>query len=64
MYCQSRFGRPQGKGTFGTDHPHSNLTEMLHVLGEQTGMKLSCIKPTSKVRGLSIKPRSSTGCID
>ena len=37
---------------------------MLHVLGEQTGMKLSCIKPTSKVRGLSIEPRSSTGCID
>ena len=22
MYLQSRFGRPQGKGTFGTDHPH------------------------------------------
>ena len=21
MYLQSRFGRPQGKGTFGTDHP-------------------------------------------
>ena len=20
---KSRFGRPQGKGTFGTDHPHS-----------------------------------------
>ena len=37
---------------------------VLHVLGEQTGMKLSCIKPTSKVRGLSIEPRSSTGCID
>ena len=36
----------------------------LHVLGEHTGMKLSCIKPTSKVRGLSIEPRSSTGCID
>ena len=33
-------------------------------IGEQTGMKLSCIKPTSKVRGLSIEPRSSTGCID
>ena len=32
-----------------------------HVLGEQTGMKLSCIKPKSKVRGLSIEPRSSTG---
>ena len=27
---------------------------MLQVLGEQTGMKLSCIKPTSKVRGLSM----------
>ena len=40
------------------------LTEMLHVLGEHTGMKLSCIKPMSKVRGLSIEPRSSTGCID
>ena len=25
-----------------------NLTEMLHVLGEQTGMKLSCIKPRQK----------------
>ena len=23
--------------------------EMLHVVGEHTGMKLSCIKPTSKV---------------
>ena len=34
------------------------------VLGEHTGMKLSCIKPTSKVSGLSIKPFSSTGCID
>ena len=45
-------------------NPRCNLTEMLHVLGEQTGMKLSCIKPTSKVRGLSIEPRSSTGCID
>ena len=45
-------------------NPRSNLTEMLHVLGEQTGMTLSCIKPTSKVRGLSIEPRSSTGCID
>ena len=41
-----------------------NLTEILHVLGEQTGMKLSCIKPPSKVRGLSIEPRSSTGRID
>ena len=32
--------------------PHTNLrhnlTEMLHVLGEQTGMKLSCIKPSQK----------------
>ena len=28
---------------------------MLHVLSELTGMKLSCIKPTSKVRGLSIE---------
>ena len=45
-------------------NPRRNLTVMLHVLGEQTGMKLSCIKPTSKVRGLSIEPRSSTGCID
>ena len=45
-------------------NPRRNLTEMLHVLGEQTGMKLSCIKSTSKVRGLSIGPRSSTGCID
>ena len=45
-------------------NPRHNLTEMLHVLGEQTGMKLSCIKPMSKVRGLSIEPRSSTGCID
>ena len=45
-------------------NPQRNLTEMLHVLGEQTGMKLSCIKPTSKVRGLSIEPCSSTGCID
>ena len=25
-----------------------NLTEMLHVLGEQTDMKLSCIKPRQK----------------
>ena len=40
-----------------------NLTEMLHALGEQTGMKLSCIKPMSKVRGLSIEPHSSIGCI-
>ena len=40
-----------------------NLTEMLHVLGEQTGMKLSCIKPR-QVRGLSIEPGSSTGYID
>ena len=39
-------------------------TEMLHVLGDQTGTKLSCIKPTSKVRGLSIEPCSSTVCID
>ena len=44
--------------------PRRNLNEMLHVLGEHTGMKLSCIKPTSKVRGLSIEPHSSTGCID
>ena len=44
--------------------PSHNLTEMLHVLSEQTGMKLSCIKPTSKVRGLSIEPCSSTVCID
>ena len=36
----------------------------MYVLGEQTGMKLSCIKPTSKVRGISKEPRSSTGCID
>ena len=36
-----------------------NLTEMLHVLGEQTGMKLSCIKPPSKVSGIFIEPRSS-----
>ena len=42
----------------------SIIIEMLHVLGEQTGMKLSCIKPMSKVRGLSIEPRSSTGYID
>ena len=28
--------------------PSHNLTEMLHVLGEQTGMKLSCIKPRQK----------------
>ena len=41
-----------------------NLTEMLYVLGEQTGMKPSCIKPTSTVRGLSIEPCSGTGCID
>ena len=27
-------------------------------------LKLSCIKPTSKVRGLSIEPCSSTVCID
>ena len=27
--------------------------------GEHTGLKLSCIKPTSKVRGLSIEPRST-----
>ena len=45
-------------------NPRRNLTEMLHVLGEHTGMKLSCIKPTSKLRGLSIEPRSSRGCID
>ena len=29
-------------------NPQHNLTEMLHVLGEQTGMKLSCIKPRQK----------------
>ena len=34
------------------------------ILNRATGMKLSFIKPTSKVRGLSIEPRSSTGCID
>ena len=45
-------------------HPRRNLTEMLHVLGDQTGTKLSCIKPTSKVRGLSIEPCSSRVCID
>ena len=45
-------------------NPRRNLTEMLHVLGDQTGTKLSCIKPTSKVRGLSIEPCSSTVCID
>ena len=28
----------------GCANPWHNLTEMLHVLGEQTGMKLSCIK--------------------
>ena len=48
----------------GSANPRHNLTEMLHVLSEQTGMKLSCIKPTSKVRGLSIEPCSSTVCFD
>ena len=42
-------------------NPRRNLTEMLHVLGEHTGMKT---KPTSKIRDLSIEPRSSTGWID
>ena len=45
-------------------NPRHNLTEMLHVLSEQIGMELSYIKPTSKVRGLSIEPCSSTVCID
>ena len=36
----------------------------MYILSEQTGMKLSCIKPMSKVRGLSIEPCSSTVCID
>ena len=40
------------------------MTEMLHVLGEQTGMKLSCIKPRQKSAGISIEPGSSTGYID
>ena len=44
-------------------HSLSGVIRMYYI-GEQTGMKLSCIKPTSKVRGLSIEPRSSTGCID
>ena len=33
-------------------NPRHNLTEMLHVLSEHTGMKLSCIKPMSwTIRG-------------
>ena len=44
-------------------NPRRNLTEMLHILCEQTGMKLSCIKSMSKVKVLSIEPRSSTGCM-
>ena len=52
------------KSTIKSANPLRNMTEMLHILGEQTGVKLSCIKSTSKVRGLSIEPRSSTGCID
>ena len=56
--------RVQSPAKRGGANPRHNLTEMLHVLSEQTGMKLSCIKPTSKVRGLSIEPCSSTVCID
>ena len=37
---------------------------MLHLLGEQTGMKTELYQTNVKVRGLSIEPRSSTGCID
>ena len=44
------------KKALSANPPH-NLTEMLHVLGEQTGMKLSCIKPHQE-------PGSSTGYID
>ena len=67
--CTPDCARCQNRENTHTDtqtdtNPRRNLTEMLHVLGEHTGMKLSCIKPTSKVRGLSIEPRSSTGCID
>ena len=40
------------------------LAQFDYVLGDQTGTKLSCIKPTLKVRGLSIEPCSSTVCID
>ena len=44
--------------------PPGSALDVACILSEQTGMKLSCIKPTSKVRGLSIEPCSSTVCID
>ena len=44
--------------------PGNQWFQVGNSVGEQTNMKLSCIKPTSKVRGLSIEPRFRTGCID
>ena len=38
------------KSTNKSANPWRNLTKML---GEHTGIKLSCIKPTSKVRGFA-----------
>ena len=29
VLSKSRFGRPQGKGAFGTDHPHSYFSSFL-----------------------------------
>ena len=48
-------------GIFGLKTLHA------YVLGEHTSMKnelWACSRPMLKVRGLSIKPRSSTICID
>ena len=45
-------------------NPRRNFTEMLHVLGEHTGMKTELYQTNIKSQGLSIEPRSSTGCID
>ena len=39
-------------------------TFVCNVLVNTLVRKMSCIKPMSRVRGLSIKPRSSTICID
>ena len=45
-------------------NPRRNFTEMLHVLSEDTGMKAKLYQTNIKSEGLSIEPRSSTGCID
>ena len=43
-------------------NPQRNLTEMLHVLGEHTGMKTELYQTNIKSQGFIY--RASTGCID